>query len=91
MIYLWQMLKLQDSARSLVLIPEDDQSFSKYLQSTTTYIYGIRDCPVPSMTLCVTSDPELEKCVKMKVDILSFKIFIYFFLNKSHPYTIRLL
>ncbi|XP_011195996.1 melanotransferrin [Zeugodacus cucurbitae] len=60
-------LMFQDSARSLLVIPEDDQSFSKYLQSTTTYIYGIRDCPVPSMTLCVTSDPELEKCIKMKI------------------------
>nr|AGL91667.1 transferrin 2 [Bactrocera dorsalis] len=60
-------LMFQDSARSLILIPEDDQSFSKHLQDTTTYIYGIRDCPVPSMTLCVTSDPELEKCIKMKI------------------------
>lgn len=28
---------------------------------------GIRSCPVNRMTLCVTSDVELDKCVKMKV------------------------
>lgn len=27
----------------------------------------IRQCPVNKMTLCITSDPELEKCIKMKV------------------------
>lgn len=30
-------------------------------------IHGIRECPVGRMTLCVTSDVEMEKCVKMKV------------------------
>ncbi|XP_067646207.1 transferrin 2 [Eurosta solidaginis] len=60
-------LLFQDSTHSLTAIPEDDQSFSKYLQNTMEYIYGIRECPVPSMTLCVTSDQELEKCIKMRV------------------------
>ncbi|EDV97400.1 melanotransferrin [Drosophila grimshawi] len=59
-------LLFQDGSRALLSIPEDDQSFSKYLQKSISYIYGIRECPVPSMTLCVTSDPELEKCIKMK-------------------------
>lgn len=27
---------------------------------------GVRDCPVNRMTLCVTSEQELEKCVKMR-------------------------
>jgi hypothetical protein len=30
-------------------------------------IYDIRQCPVGKMTLCVTSDAEYEKCIKMKV------------------------
>lgn len=58
---------LQDVAKSLSVINEDDQSFSKYLQKSIDYIYGLRECPVSSMTLCVTSDPELEKCIKMRV------------------------
>lgn len=28
---------------------------------------GVRDCPVNRMTLCVTSDAEKNKCVKMRV------------------------
>ncbi|ALC44346.1 Tsf2 [Drosophila busckii] len=59
-------LLFQDSARALISIPEDDQSFTKYLQNSIQYIYGIRECPVTAMTLCVTSDPELEKCIKMR-------------------------
>ncbi|XP_073843497.1 transferrin 2 [Musca autumnalis] len=60
-------LLFQDVAKSLSVINEDDQSFSKYLQNSIDYIYGLRECPVPSMTLCVTSDPELEKCIKMRI------------------------
>ncbi|XP_061389109.1 transferrin 2-like [Musca vetustissima] len=60
-------LLFQDVAKSLAVINEDDQSFSKYLQNSIDYIYGLRECPVPSMTLCVTSDPELEKCIKMRI------------------------
>uniref|UniRef100_T1PIA1 Transferrin n=1 Tax=Musca domestica TaxID=7370 RepID=T1PIA1_MUSDO len=60
-------LLFQDVAKSLAVINEDDQSFSKYLQSSIDYIYGLRECPVPAMTLCVTSDPELEKCIKMRI------------------------
>ncbi|XP_034658557.1 melanotransferrin [Drosophila subobscura] len=59
-------LLFQDSSRALTVIPEDDQSFTKYLQSSINYIYGIRECPIPAMTLCVTSEQELEKCIKMR-------------------------
>ncbi|XP_017070942.1 melanotransferrin [Drosophila eugracilis] len=59
-------LLFQDSSRALTIIPEDDQSFSKYLGPAINYIYGIRECPVPAMTLCVTSENELEKCIKMR-------------------------
>ncbi|OAD60207.1 Melanotransferrin [Eufriesea mexicana] len=30
-------------------------------------ILEVHRCPVDKMTLCVTSDPEMEKCVKMKI------------------------
>lgn len=33
-------------------------------------VMGIRYCPATRMTLCVTSEPEMEKCVKMKVNLL---------------------
>jgi hypothetical protein len=33
-------------------------------------VLGVRYCPVAKMTLCVTSEPEMEKCSKMKVNIL---------------------
>ncbi|XP_034483678.1 melanotransferrin [Drosophila innubila] len=59
-------LLFQDSSRALTAIPEDDQSFTSYLQKSINYIYGIRECPVSAMTLCVTSEPELEKCIKMR-------------------------
>lgn len=60
-------LMFQDSARNLVPIKEDDQSFSGYLGQSLLQIFEVRQCPVNRMTLCVTSDPELEKCVKMRV------------------------
>ncbi|XP_017091023.2 transferrin 2 [Drosophila bipectinata] len=60
-------LLFQDSSRALTVIPEDDQSFTKYLGNGINFIYGIRECPVPAMTLCVTSEPELEKCIKMRI------------------------
>lgn len=31
-------------------------------------VLGVRYCPATRMTLCVTSDPEMEKCIKMKVN-----------------------
>ncbi|XP_017128636.1 melanotransferrin [Drosophila elegans] len=59
-------LLFQDSSRALTVIPEDDQSFTKYLGPAINFIYGIRECPVPAMTLCVTSENELEKCIRMR-------------------------
>lgn len=67
-------LMFQDAARNLVPIKEDDQSFSGYLGHSLGQILEVRQCPVGRMTLCVTSDPELEKCVKMRVS--SSKLFI---------------
>lgn len=63
-------LMFQDAARNLVPIKEDDQSFIKYLGQSMKQILDIRHCPVGRMTLCVTSDAELEKCVKMRVSYL---------------------
>lgn len=59
-------LMFQDSSRSFAPIPEENQNYAGYLGDNLNIIYGVRDCPVLGMTLCVTSDPEMEKCVKMK-------------------------
>ncbi|KAG8237824.1 hypothetical protein J437_LFUL002433 [Ladona fulva] len=47
-------------------MPESQQTYKGYLKDKLQLILGVYDCPVGRMTLCVTSDPELEKCVKMK-------------------------
>lgn len=60
-------LMFQDAARNLIPIKEVDQSFGGYLGHSLGQILEVRQCPVGRMTLCVTSDPELEKCVKMRV------------------------
>lgn len=56
-----------DSTQNIVTIPENLQTYSSFLQKSLDVIMGIRKCPIGRMTLCVTSDPELEKCVKMKI------------------------
>uniref|UniRef100_A0A1B6EA49 Transferrin-like domain-containing protein n=1 Tax=Clastoptera arizonana TaxID=38151 RepID=A0A1B6EA49_9HEMI len=60
-------LLFQDITEDLRPLEESKQSFSGYLGHSLDIIYGIRQCPVNSMTLCVTSDPELEKCIKMRI------------------------
>lgn len=64
-------LLFQDAARNLVPIKEDDQSFGGYLGSSLQQILEVRQCPVGRMTLCVTSDAEMDKCIKMRVSFLS--------------------
>ncbi|XP_053985939.1 melanotransferrin [Hylaeus volcanicus] len=60
-------LIFSDSARDFVQLAEKDQTYGGYLGSSLDSILGVRRCPVNRMTLCVTSDPEMEKCVKMKI------------------------
>lgn len=60
-------LMFQDAARNLVPIKEDDQSFAGYLGGALQQILEVRQCPVGRMTLCVTSDAEMDKCIKMRV------------------------
>jgi melanoma-associated antigen p97 len=49
------------------VIEEVDQTFKGYLGEHEKVIYDIRQCPISRMSLCVTSDAEYDKCVKMKV------------------------
>lgn len=62
-------LMFQDAARNLLPIKEEDQSFGGYLGHSLQQILEVRQCPVGRMTLCVTSDPEMDKCIKMRVSI----------------------
>ncbi|XP_053683147.1 melanotransferrin isoform X1 [Sabethes cyaneus] len=59
-------LMFQDTARYLAPIDENNQNFQNYLGASLDQIYGVRACPVSRMTLCVTSDAEMEKCIKMR-------------------------
>jgi melanoma-associated antigen p97 len=63
-------LMFQDAARTLLPIKEENQNFAHYLGDAMDLILEVRQCPVGRMTLCVTSDPEMEKCVKMRVSVL---------------------
>ncbi|XP_026676613.1 melanotransferrin [Diaphorina citri] len=55
-----------DTADGLSLLDETKQTYSGYLGPSLDQILNVRQCPVDRMTLCVTSDPEMEKCIKMR-------------------------
>ncbi|XP_053597721.1 melanotransferrin [Microplitis demolitor] len=61
-------LLFSDSARDFISLPEKDQTYASYLgKKSEDAILGVRSCPIERMKLCVTSKPEIDKCVKMKV------------------------
>ncbi|VVC43089.1 Transferrin,Transferrin family, iron binding site,Transferrin-like domain [Cinara cedri] len=60
-------LLLQDSTRDVRPLEESQQTYSRYLGDSMDIILGVRYCPATRMILCVTSEPELEKCIKMKM------------------------
>lgn len=59
-------LMFSENTESLSLIKEDDQLYGKYLAESLQLIMEVRQCPVSRMTLCVTSDAEFDKCIKMR-------------------------
>ncbi|XP_020296181.1 melanotransferrin [Pseudomyrmex gracilis] len=79
-------LIFSDYARDFVQIPEKDQTFEGYLKRSLEHILGVHHCPVNRMTLCVTSEPEVEKCVKMKTALKAqlLKPDLYCFRGHSH-------
>ncbi|XP_031831922.2 transferrin 2 [Nomia melanderi] len=60
-------LLFSDSARDFVQLEEKDQTYAGYLGRALNPILEVRRCTVNRMTLCVTSDAEMEKCVEMKI------------------------
>lgn len=61
-------LIFSDATRSFRSIPEPKQRYSEYLGRSMDAIMGVRHCPVSRMRMCVSSDPEMDKCVKMRVN-----------------------
>ncbi|KAK9501998.1 hypothetical protein O3M35_012612 [Rhynocoris fuscipes] len=59
-------LLIEDNTEKLMALDESSQTYSAYLGDRLDIILAVRDCPVRVMTLCVTSEPEMEKCLKMK-------------------------
>ncbi|ENN78052.1 hypothetical protein YQE_05488, partial [Dendroctonus ponderosae] len=55
-----------DSARDIVPVPENLQTYEAFLGKSHEIIMEVRKCPVNRMTMCVTSDEEKNKCVKMR-------------------------
>nr|CAH7725464.1 unnamed protein product [Callosobruchus chinensis] len=64
-------LLFQDATRHIAPLPENLQTFSTFLGTALDTIMGVRDCPVHRMVLCVTSDAEKNKCVKMRTALKS--------------------
>lgn len=48
-------------------LDDTQQTYTSYLGESLNSIMYVRQCTVDKMSLCVTSDPEMEKCIKMKV------------------------
>ncbi|CAH1155360.1 unnamed protein product [Phaedon cochleariae] len=59
-------LLFQDATRGISPVPENLQTYTNFLGDSLNTIMGVRDCPVAKMTMCVTSDAENNKCVKMR-------------------------
>ncbi|XP_014484986.1 PREDICTED: melanotransferrin isoform X1 [Dinoponera quadriceps] len=74
-------LIFSDATINFVHLPEKDQKYESYLGRSLDDILGVRRCPVNRMTLCVTSDPEMDKCIKMKIalkaQLLEPELFCY--------------
>ncbi|KOB75135.1 Lactotransferrin, partial [Operophtera brumata] len=66
-------LLLQDATINFRMLKEDQQMAKHILNNefvgdqAERAVLGLRDCPVKRAVLCVTSDPEMDKCTKMRV------------------------
>lgn len=67
-------LLFDDTTQNVYSVPEEKQLFKNFLGPAVKEVLAVRECPIKRFTLCVTSDAEMEKCVKMKVRciVLSF-------------------
>jgi hypothetical protein len=79
-------LMFQDASFSLQSIEEPKQTFKAFLGEHEKIIYDIRQCPVNRMTLCVTSDAEYEKCVKMRTALKAQLVKPEMICHKAHSH-----
>ncbi|XP_013138016.1 PREDICTED: melanotransferrin [Papilio polytes] len=75
-------LLLQDATINFRMLNEEEQASkhilnNKYVgEQAEKAVLGVRDCPLKRAVLCVTSDPEMDKCVKMRVSCIYNFIFV---------------
>ncbi|CAO1306875.1 unnamed protein product [Diamesa tonsa] len=79
-------LMFQDATHNLKPINEVEQTFKDFLGEHEKIIYDIRQCPVNRMTLCVTSDAEYEKCVKMRTALKAQLVKPEMLCHKAHSH-----
>lgn len=66
-------LLLQDATVNFRILKEEEQAAKHILNNkfvggqAEKAVLAIRDCPIKRATLCVTSDQEMDKCLKMRV------------------------
>lgn len=66
-------LLLQDATINFRVLKEEEQAAKHILNNkfvggqAENAVLAIRDCPIKRATLCVTSDQEMDKCLKMRV------------------------
>lgn len=66
-------LLLQDATINFRILQEEEQAAKHILNNqyvgdqAEKAVFNIRNCPIKRMILCVTSDAEMDKCVKMRV------------------------
>lgn len=90
------LLLWQDNTKMLVDLSASQQNFQKYLVGNImNHIQTIRSCPVSKMKLCVTSQAEFSKCLKMRVsiccvfrerihDFSGYYLFFFFFIEINY-------
>ena len=60
------MINANVDINSIQAIVGNQQTYAGFLGASLGAILGVRQCPVKSMTMCVTSPAELSKCIRMK-------------------------
>ncbi|XP_045539893.1 melanotransferrin [Papilio machaon] len=66
-------LLLQDATINFRMLHEEEQASKHILNNkyvgdqAEKAVLGVRACPLKRAILCVTSDPEMDKCIKMRI------------------------
>jgi hypothetical protein len=66
------------------------RSFGGQFTTPNEAIEGVRQCPVGQMTLCVTSEAEMRKCVRMRTALNAQLLSPKMSCKRSHSFLILL-